>query len=443
MLKHSNVVVLAPTSASLISSLVLASSAILASTEMPPAYYDPSSGRFVIPPVDEQDEVEVDEKKQDEDVDEKSSRNRYSGPMEQLCQALLPQLTEVGKPAFLRYDEKGPVDSRALLSMAPLLGRLVRLQDNVSFKQSMMMEAILTAGTQYGQMDKWFESQEEAKEWSKVMASRLRHACRHVSQGLVKVGRKAYWLEQVLRFAKQETPRPSKGPELALPTAEEEHVSVASSVPAEQDADIDLFGQQDLAATQVGEEGAEGSAASSKRADSPASASLAPSSADPLSRRELGEDSAAAFWGDEAEDSGRLLGEEGSAPPSSMGETSATASSMAEASSRASSMGEASAAADHIPSSMAEAHIPSPITDGRRPYSLTDGRRPYSLSNDSICQGLASKPTLDFTGWRKFGLPPKGHLPIWQLKTQKPRFPKMEGPPLLGPPCHFWKTSTL
>ena len=137
----------------------------------------------------------------DSDVDAsegESSRPRYGGPTEKLTEIMLVRMKVCPKPQFVKYQGKGPLDAKLLLDMSTFLADLMRLQSNVSFRQSMMVESILAACKKWGMADTWFRSREEELEWAQVMAKRVRHACRHLAQALLKPGRKPYWASAVL-----------------------------------------------------------------------------------------------------------------------------------------------------------------------------------------------------------------------------------------------------
>ena len=130
-----------------------------------------------------------------------SSRPRYAGPVAHLTEIMVRRMRAFPKPQFVKYQAKGLVDSKLLLEMSPFLADLLRLQPNASFKQSTMVEAILAACETMGMGDTWFRERVEEVEWAAVMAQRVRHACRHLSQALLKPGRKPYWAQQVMQAA--------------------------------------------------------------------------------------------------------------------------------------------------------------------------------------------------------------------------------------------------
>ena len=169
----------------------------------------------------------------DDETDHSSAgrpRSRYQGPAEKVVEALLLQFKAHSKPMFIKYQEKGLVDGKALLEMAPFLAALLKLQDNLSFRQNMMYSAIMEAGRSIGKMDVWFHSKDEEKEWADVMSRRVRHACRHVSQALLKPGRKAHYATRILELSKGEPlpPSSSQAP-MTTPTATLEPLPPSSS----------------------------------------------------------------------------------------------------------------------------------------------------------------------------------------------------------------------
>ena len=132
---------------------------------------------------------------------DEDARARYSGPVSDVTAIIVCQMRRFPKPMFIKYAETGHTDAKLLLELAPLLGQLLCLQKNLSFKQSTMQEAVLEASKQVGKGDVWFHSRVEEVEWAEVMSKRLRHACRHTAQALLKAGRRPYWAQQVTKEA--------------------------------------------------------------------------------------------------------------------------------------------------------------------------------------------------------------------------------------------------
>ncbi len=121
------------------------------------------------------------------------ARARYDGEVEEVVAALLPFATD---PGWLRYSEKegpGSLHWKVLKRHSSVFRTLKDLQPNLSFKQA-MMEEIMEKIADIRQTE-WMLNEKARKEQPKVLARRLRLACRHLSQAHRK---NAPWAKAIL-----------------------------------------------------------------------------------------------------------------------------------------------------------------------------------------------------------------------------------------------------
>lgn len=108
-------------------------------------------------------------------------RPRYRGDAATLAATLSPYATE---PAWFRYSEKangrGSIQGKVLRRHAAMFRDLRRLAPNMSFSQSLMVAACKIISR--NKNAEWNLTDDQIKRQTKALATRLRIACRHVSQ---------------------------------------------------------------------------------------------------------------------------------------------------------------------------------------------------------------------------------------------------------------------
>jgi hypothetical protein len=112
------------------------------------------------------------------------ARGRYSGEIQSLIDALAPSAISPGWFKYAEKEGKGAMKPRTLKLHADLWQRLQKIQKNLSFNKNTMVAA--TKAIMENHLDEWNLSDTQSLEQPKVLSNRLRLACRHIGQGLVK-----------------------------------------------------------------------------------------------------------------------------------------------------------------------------------------------------------------------------------------------------------------
>jgi len=126
--------------------------------------------------------------------DDGGVRQRYTGTVEELASMLQPFVTF---PNFFKYSEKsgaGAFNSKLLEKHALLFQEMYRAQQNLAFPKVLMQNAFMNITA--ARVD-WNMNEKQRKEHATVLTSRLRTACRQISQGARKSPMPA-WVRQVL-----------------------------------------------------------------------------------------------------------------------------------------------------------------------------------------------------------------------------------------------------
>jgi hypothetical protein len=112
-------------------------------------------------------------------TDGANARARYSGTVKKLAAALLPSS---GLPCsfFTYHQPRGKCDAKALVVAAPMLRRLARLQENLSFTNFAIEKALLIVYKSKKLV--WTLREDQVDEWKRAMGARIRAACRDVAQ---------------------------------------------------------------------------------------------------------------------------------------------------------------------------------------------------------------------------------------------------------------------
>ena len=124
------------------------------------------------------------------------SRARYDGPVAETAAVLSPAYASPGwRKHAERGQGKGAVNGKAIMAAADVFRKLRGLHETWAFSQSMMQaacEQVLEAKN-----SEWCLAGKCLKEQPEVLAKRLRAACRHLSQAVMK-GSKADWVLAVV-----------------------------------------------------------------------------------------------------------------------------------------------------------------------------------------------------------------------------------------------------
>lgn len=111
-------------------------------------------------------------------------RSRFQGCADDIATALTEFATKPGWFKYCEEDGKGALNTKLLQSSRSAFVELHKLTENLSFTQKEMEKAMRDIGDKHAA--EWEMSPVQLDEQAKVMAKRLRTACRHIAQALRK-----------------------------------------------------------------------------------------------------------------------------------------------------------------------------------------------------------------------------------------------------------------